>query len=94
MYTPYINTDVKFETFRDILPTLNYYKAFQEQVEHITNEELNKKLKKEEEKQFSVDRVKNCKFNLCRAKFELNLLKQKLNNQGGKEYETPRRFDS
>ena len=83
----YINTDVKFETFRDILPTLNYYKAFQEQVEHITNEELNKKikialkkveecekkLKKEEEKQFSVDRVKNCKFNLCRAKFELNL---------------------
>ena len=104
----YINTDVKFETFRDILPTLNYYKAFQEQVEHITNEELNKKtkitlkkveecekkLKKEEEKQFSVDRVKNCKFNLCRAKFELNLLKQKLNNQGGKEYETPRRFDS
>lgn len=94
----YINTEVNFETFRDILPTLNYYKAFQEQVEHITNEELNKrikitfkkieecekKLEKEEEKQFSVDRIKNCKFNLYRAKFELNLLKQKLNNQGGK----------
>ena len=57
-------------------------------------EECEKKLKKEEEKQFSVDRVKSCKFNKRRAKFELNLLKQKLNNQGGKEYETPRRFDS
>lgn len=88
LYT-YINTSIDFNKLKNILPTLNYYKNLEIEMKNSTSEELNDKIEKlsirikEYEKEleferkinFSVDRIKNKEFTLCRTKFELETLK-------------------
>lgn len=91
----YINTPVDFEKFKQMLPNMDYYKKFKEKANNLTEKQLDQEIEKaiqkvedkkaflENEKKYSIDRIKNAEFNLYRADFELNLLKDIKQNKKG-----------